>query len=144
MQPSISCAAFCKARALKSFTWGITAVWPKLWNVPLKKMSRASPSPAYQGGHVEFFKYMKDLLSRKWLRAYKNIWRRRRNNPAAEIEELHQYGITRIYIPDDGRQMGLEGMIEDVLHQCDYLLMDLSSNRQLSTVNCQPPTVNQI
>src|SRR5688572_11419502 len=36
----------------------------------------------------------------------------------SEIEELHSYGITRIYSPDDGRQMGLEGMIEDLLRRC--------------------------
>ncbi len=39
-----------------------------------------------------------------------------------EIEELHKYGITRIYSPDDGRKMGLEGMIEDVIMQCDFQL----------------------
>ena len=37
-----------------------------------------------------------------------------------EIEELHKYGITRIYSPDDGRSMGLQGMINDLLKQCDY------------------------
>src|SRR6202022_1340925 len=36
--------------------------------------------------------------------------------------KLHQYGITRIYSPDDGRKMGLEGMIEDVIRQCDFPL----------------------
>ena len=39
-----------------------------------------------------------------------------------EIEELHKYGITRIYSPDDGRKMGLEGMIEDVIRKCDVQL----------------------
>jgi methylmalonyl-CoA mutase len=39
-----------------------------------------------------------------------------------EIKELHDYGITRIYSPDDGRKMGLEGMIEDVIRQCDFNL----------------------
>jgi len=39
-----------------------------------------------------------------------------------EIDELHAYGIDRIYSPDDGRSMGLEGMIEDVIKQCDYVI----------------------
>src|SRR5437764_6822504 len=39
-----------------------------------------------------------------------------------EVKELHDYGITRIYSPDDGRKMGLEGMIEDVIQQCDFEL----------------------
>ena len=42
----------------------------------------------------------------------------------SEIEELHAYGITRIYSPDDGRSMGLQGMINDLVQQCDYSIGD--------------------
>jgi len=77
---------------------------------------------SYQGGHVEFFKYMKDLLNENGCSHIKIFGGGGGTILPSEIEELHNYGITRIYSPDDGRHMGLEGMIEDVVHQCDYNL----------------------
>lgn len=76
---------------------------------------------SYQGGHVEFFKYMKDLLEENGCGHIKIFGGGGGTILPAEIDELHQYGITRIYSPDDGRQMGLEGMIEDVIKQCSPL-----------------------
>ena len=70
---------------------------------------------SYQGGHVEFFKYMKDLLNENGCGHIKIFGGGGGTILPAEIEELHKYGITRIYSPDDGRTMGLEGMIEDVM-----------------------------
>jgi len=72
---------------------------------------------SYQGGHVEFFKYMKDLLDEAGCGHIKIFGGGGGTILPEEIEELHQYGITRIYSPDDGRKMGLEGMIEDVIKQ---------------------------
>ena len=77
---------------------------------------------SYQGGHVEFFKYMKDLLAENGCGHIKIFGGGGGTILPTEIEELHQYGITRIYSPDDGRHMGLEGMIEDVIKQCDVSL----------------------
>lgn len=77
---------------------------------------------SYQGGHVEFFKYMKDLLDENGCGHIKIFGGGGGTILPDEIRELHQYGITRIYSPDDGRQMGLEGMIEDVIKQCDVVL----------------------
>lgn len=77
---------------------------------------------SYQGGHVEFFKYMKDLLNENGCGHIKIFGGGGGTILPAEIEELHAYGITRIYSPDDGRKMGLEGMIEDVVKQCDFSL----------------------
>lgn len=77
---------------------------------------------SYQGGHVEFFKYMKDLLEENGCGHIKIFGGGGGTILPDEIEELHQYGITRIYSPDDGRKMGLEGMIEDVIRQCDMQL----------------------
>jgi isobutyryl-CoA mutase len=71
---------------------------------------------SYQGGHVEFFKYMKDLLDENGCGHIKIFGGGGGTILPAEIEELHQYGITRIYSPDDGLKMGLEGMIEDVIN----------------------------
>lgn len=75
---------------------------------------------SYQGGHVEFFKYMKDLLDQNGCGHIKIFGGGGGTILPEEIRVLHSYGITRIYSPDDGRQMGLEGMIEDVIRQCDF------------------------
>ncbi|MBN8837308.1 MAG: methylmalonyl-CoA mutase family protein [Sphingobacteriia bacterium] len=77
---------------------------------------------SYQGGHVEFFKYMKDLLDENGCGHIKIFGGGGGTILPEEIRALHQYGITKIYSPDDGRQMGLEGMIEDVITRCDYTL----------------------
>src|SRR6478736_2652518 len=77
---------------------------------------------SYQGGHVEFFKYMKDLLEENGCGHIKIFGGGGGTILPSEIEELHQYGITKIYSPDDGRKMGLEGMIEDVISQCRFVL----------------------
>ena len=72
---------------------------------------------SYQGGHVEFFKYMKDLLVENGSGHIKIFGGGGGTILPSEIEELHAYGITRIYSPDDGRRMGLVGMIEDVIQK---------------------------
>ncbi|TCZ71031.1 methylmalonyl-CoA mutase family protein [Flaviaesturariibacter aridisoli] len=77
---------------------------------------------SYQGGHVEFFKYMKDLLEENGCGHIRIFGGGGGTILPQEIAELHQYGITRIYSPDDGRKMGLEGMIEDVIKNCDFPL----------------------
>jgi methylmalonyl-CoA mutase len=77
---------------------------------------------SYQGGHVEFFKYMKDLLNENGCSHIKIFGGGGGTILPQEIDELHKYGITRIYSPDDGRKMGLEGMIEDVIEKCDVQL----------------------
>jgi methylmalonyl-CoA mutase len=75
---------------------------------------------SYQGGHVEYFKYMYDLLQEKGCGHIKIFGGGGGTILPSEIEELHQYGITRIYSPDDGMRMGLQGMINDVLEKCDF------------------------
>ena len=73
---------------------------------------------SYQGGHVEFFKYMKDLLDTNGCGHIKIFGGGGGTILPQEINELHRYGITKIYSPDDGRKMGLEGMIEEVIGFC--------------------------
>ncbi|MCF8388649.1 MAG: hypothetical protein K9G47_12275, partial [Bacteroidales bacterium] len=75
---------------------------------------------SYQGGHIEFFKYMYDLLREKDCEHIKLFGGGGGVILPEEIDELHEYGITRIYSPDDGREMGLQGMINDVLQKCDF------------------------
>ncbi|MBP6811725.1 MAG: methylmalonyl-CoA mutase family protein [Saprospiraceae bacterium] len=75
---------------------------------------------SYQGGHNEYFKYMHDLLKERGAGHIKIFGGGGGTILPSEIKELHDYGIARIYHPDDGRSMGLQGMINDVLKQCDF------------------------
>ena len=75
---------------------------------------------SYQGGHLEFFKYMFDLLKERSSSHIKIFGGGGGVILLEEVEELHNYGITRIYSPDDGRTMGLQGMINDLLKQSDF------------------------
>jgi methylmalonyl-CoA mutase len=75
---------------------------------------------SYQGGHIEYFKYMYDLLKERGCGHIKIFGGGGGVILPSEIDELHQYGITRIYSPDDGRAMGLQGMIDDLIKQSDF------------------------
>lgn len=75
---------------------------------------------SYQGGHNEFFKYIYDLLREKGAGHIRIFGGGGGTILPSEIEALHRYGINRIYSPDDGRQLGLQGMINDLLQQCDF------------------------
>jgi isobutyryl-CoA mutase len=75
---------------------------------------------SYQGGHTEYFKYMHDLLKEKGAGHIKIFGGGGGTILPSEIEELESYGITRIYHPDDGRSMGLQGMINDLMERSDY------------------------
>ncbi len=75
---------------------------------------------SYQGGHLEFFRYMKYLLDQNGCSHIKIFGGGGGTILPQEISEMHRYGITRIFSPDDGRKMGLEGMIESVIRACDF------------------------
>ncbi|MBL7915367.1 MAG: methylmalonyl-CoA mutase family protein [Bacteroidia bacterium] len=75
---------------------------------------------SYQGGHVEYFKYMYDLLKERGCSHIRIFGGGGGVILPKEIESLHAYGIARIYSPDDGRRMGLQGMINDMLEQSDF------------------------
>ncbi|MEZ4906680.1 MAG: cobalamin-dependent protein [Saprospiraceae bacterium] len=77
---------------------------------------------SYQGGHIEFFKYIYDLLEDK--KHIKIFGGGGGTILPDEITELENYGIARIYSPDDGRKMGLQGMINDLVEKCDYPIGD--------------------
>jgi methylmalonyl-CoA mutase len=94
----------------------------------IEEDARGIAITSYQGGHVEFFKYMKDLLDENGCGHIKIFGGGGGTILPSEIDELHQYGITRIYSPDDGRQMGLEGMIEDVIVQCSTVQTGADAN----------------
>ena len=75
---------------------------------------------SYQGGHIEFFKYMYDMLKEKGFGDIKIFGGGGGVILPDEIAELENYGITRIYSPDDGRELGLQGMINDVMEKSDF------------------------
>lgn len=77
---------------------------------------------SYQGGHIEYFKYMYDLLQERGSGHVKIFGGGGGVILPDEILELQEYGIERIYSPDDGRSMGLQGMINDMVERLDFAL----------------------
>lgn len=86
----------------------------------IQEDAQAIAMTSYQGGHVEYFKYMHDLLKEKGAGHIKIFGGGGGTILPEEIKELHDYGITRIYSPDDGREMGLQGMINDLVKTADF------------------------
>ncbi len=86
----------------------------------IQEDANAIAMTSYQGGHVEYLKYMFDLLQENKSSQIKIFAGGGGVILPSEIKELEDYGITRIYSPDDGRALGLEGMIADVLQHCDF------------------------
>ncbi|NBX90297.1 MAG: methylmalonyl-CoA mutase [Betaproteobacteria bacterium] len=74
---------------------------------------------SYQGGHVEYFKYMVDLLRERGGEHIQVFGGGGGVIVPAEIRELHAYGVGRIYSPEDGQRMGLAGMIGEMVMRCD-------------------------
>lgn len=86
----------------------------------IQEDANAIAMTSYQGGHVEYFKYMYDLLKERGCGHIKIFGGGGGVILPDEINELHEYGITRIYSPDDGRSMGLQGMIDDLIEKSDF------------------------
>jgi methylmalonyl-CoA mutase len=87
-------------------------------NTAIQEDANAIAMTSYQGGHNEYFKYMHDLLKEKGAGHIKIFGGGGGVILPSEIKELQAYGITRIYSPDDGRAMGLQGMINDLVKKC--------------------------
>lgn len=88
----------------------------------LQEDAQAIAVSSYQGGHVEFFKYMRECLNNAGRQDVRIFGGGGGVIIPTEIDELHNAGITRIYSPDDGRRLGLLGMIADMLERSDYAL----------------------
>jgi len=89
-------------------------------NTAIQEDANAIALTSYQGGHNEYFKYMYDLLKEKGASQIKIFGGGGGVILPSEIKELQDYGIERIYSPDDGREMGLQGMINDLVQRADY------------------------
>ena len=95
-------------------------------NAALQEDAQGIAVTSYQGGHIEFFKYMIDLLRQNGGENIKVFGGGGGVIVPAEIRELIAYGVTRIYSPQDGATLGLQGMIDDVVRSSDYDLAALA------------------
>jgi len=93
---------------------------------------------SYQGGHMEFFKYVHDLLEEKGAGHIKVFGGGGGVIVPEEIRELHEYGIARIFSPEDGRDLGLEGMIRHMLLECDFETVK-APDQDLKDLNVKRP-----
>ena len=89
-------------------------------NCAIQEDVQAIAMTSYQGGHNEYFKFMYDLLLEKGANQIKIFGGGGGTILPEEIKVLEDYGITKIYHPDDGRKMGLQGMINDLVKKCDF------------------------
>lgn len=96
-------------------------------NCAIQEDVNAIAITSYQGGHIEYFKFMRDLLVEKGAGHIKIFGGGGGVILPKEIKELMEYGITRIYAPDDGRTMGLQGMINDLVKESDFPLPGLKT-----------------
>lgn len=94
-------------------------------NCAIQEDANAIAITSYQGGHNEYFKYMYDLLQEKGATHIKIFGGGGGVILPEEIKELMAYGITRIYSPDDGRDLGLQGMINDLVKTSDFAIGDV-------------------
>lgn len=95
------------------------SVW-EIVNCAIQEDVNAIAITSYQGGHMEYFKYMVDLLKERGASQIKVFGGGGGVILPTEIEELMAYGVCRIYSPDDGRSLGLQGMIDDLMEKADF------------------------
>jgi len=101
-------------------------------NTAIQEDAQGIAITSYQGGHNEFFKYIYDLLHEQGCGHIKIFGGGGGTILPTEIAELEGYGITKIYSPDDGRRMGLQGMINDLVSQCDYAVGQVIKNNEIT------------
>ncbi|SHH33377.1 methylmalonyl-CoA mutase family protein [Winogradskyella jejuensis] len=107
-------------------------------NTAIQEDANAIAMTSYQGGHNEYFKYMYDLLKEKGAGHIKIFGGGGGVILPEEIKDLMDYGITRIYSPDDGRELGLQGMINDLVEKSDFAIGD-SLNGEVKTLQNKNP-----
>ena len=113
-------------------------------NTAIQEDANAIAMTSYQGGHNEYFKYMYDLLKEKGAGHIKIFGGGGGVILPSEISELHEYGITRIYSPDDGRELGLQGMINDLVQRSDYPIGESLNGEVKHLVEKAPTAIARI
>ena len=113
-------------------------------NTAIQEDANAIAMTSYQGGHNEYFKYMYDLLKEKGAGHIKIFGGGGGVILPEEIKELMDYGITRIYSPDDGREMGLQGMINDLVQKSDYAIGDNLNGEVKELSNKNPKSIARV
>ena len=113
-------------------------------NTAIQEDAQAIAMTSYQGGHNEYFKYMHDLLHEKGAGHIKIFGGGGGVILPQEIKELMDYGVTRIYSPDDGRSLGLQGMINDLVKQSDYPLGDQLTNELEQLPSKNPVAIGRL
>lgn len=108
-------------------------------NAVLQEDAQAVAVSSYQGGHVEFFKYMRESLDQAGRTDVKIFGGGGGVIIPSEIDDLHACGVTRIYSPDDGRKLGLTGMIADMLKRADHALTTWPASLGEGPVSAQQP-----
>ncbi len=96
-------------------------------NTAIQEDANAIALTSYQGGHNEYFKYMHDLLVERGASNIKIFGGGGGVILPEEIKELIDYGVSKIYSPDDGRELGLQGMIDHLVQNSDYAIDGLPS-----------------
>src|SRR5690606_8803083 len=110
-------------------------------NAAIQEDAQGVALSSYQGGHIEYFKYMYDLLREKGAPHIKIYGGGGGVILPKEIKELHDYGIAWIFSPEDGRKMGLQGMINRMVEECDFLTEVEDELSQLENVSTERPEV---
>ena len=113
-------------------------------NTAIQEDANAICLTSYQGGHNEYFKYMYDLLKEKGAEHIKIFGGGGGVILPSEIKELMDYGIARIYSPDDGREMGLQGMINDLVKQSDFAVGDSLNGEIDALVKKNPKAIARV
>ena len=113
-------------------------------NTAIQEDANAIAITSYQGGHNEYFKYMFDLLKQKGAEHIKIFGGGGGVILPSEIAELQAYGITRIYSPDDGRAMGLQGMINDLVQKSDFAIGDIIKDEEKHLIDKNPKAIARL
>ena len=113
-------------------------------NCAIQEDANSIAMTSYQGGHTEYFKYMYDLLKEKGAGHIKIFGGGGGVLLPEEIKELMDYGIPRISSPDDGRELGLQGMINDLVKQSDFPIGDSLNGEVKALADKEPGAIARI
>ena len=113
-------------------------------NTAIQEDANAIAITSYQGGHNEYFKYMFDLLKQKGAEHIKIFGGGGGVILLTEIADLQAYGITRVYSPDDGRAMGLQGMINDLVQKSDFAIGDTINGEENQLEDKNPKSIARL